>query len=109
MRYPRRVFAEPDVLSPQLQHDLASQKGDCMILAGKKENGDCAILISYMFSIDIEFNVEIPGLADYDVCVRVLDKSKDLDNAVYKQRGNVLEIRKSSYCAIYLIELFRKQ
>ena len=108
MRYPRRVYAEPDVLSPQLQHDLASQKGDCMILAGKNDNGDGAILISYMFSIDIEFQVEIPGLADYDVCVRVVDKNKDMDNAVFTRRGDTLTIRKSSYCAIYLIELFKK-
>ena len=28
MRYPHRVFAEADELSPELQHDLASQKGD---------------------------------------------------------------------------------
>jgi hypothetical protein len=105
MRYPRRVFAEPDQLSPQLQHDLASQKGDCMILAGKNNAGDGAILVSYMFSIDIEFQIEIPGLDNYDVQVRVVDSAKNMDNAVYSKRGNILTIRKPSYCAIYLIEL----
>ena len=105
MRYPRRVFAEPDQLSPQLQHDLASQKGDCMILAGKNNAGDGAILVSYMFSIDIEFQIEIPGLDNYDVQVRVIDSAKNMDNAVYSKRGNILTIRKPSYCAIYLIEL----
>ncbi len=108
MRYPRRVFAEPDQLSPKLQLDLKSQKGDCMILAGKNDDGDGAILVSYMFSIDIEFQVEIPGLDDYEVQVRVVDSAKSLDNAVYTKRGNTLTIRKSSYCAIYLIELRKK-
>jgi hypothetical protein len=108
MRYPRRVHAESDTLSEKLQHDLGSQKGDCMILAGKKENGDGAILVSFMFAIDMEFQVEIPGLDGYDINVRVVDMQKDLDNAVYTKRGDTLTIRKNSYCAIYLIELFKK-
>ena len=105
MRYPHRVFAEPDILSPQLQHDLASQKGDCMILAGKDDNGDAAILISFMFDIAIDFQLEINGLERFDAQVRAIDKEKDLDNAVFTRRGNTLTIRKPSYCAIYLIEM----
>ena len=107
MRHDIRVHCVPDELSPRLQHDLASQKGDCAILAGKNAEGDGAILISFLFDIAIEFQVEIAGMHDYDLQVRVVDADKDFDNAVYTRRGNTLTIRKPSYAAVYLIELFQ--
>ena len=108
MSYPIRVFAEPDQLAPQLQHDLASQKGDCMILAGKNEKGDGAILVSFMYGIGIEFQIEIADLDKYDIHARVIDINKSMDNAVYAKHGDTLTISKPSYCAIYLIELQRR-
>ena len=79
-----------------------------MILAGKNENGDGAILVSFMYGFGIDFQVEIPFLDEYDVQVRVVDIDKSMDNAVFSKKGDVLTIRKPSYCAIYLIELLKK-